>query len=114
MPLTGAIVDRTPAEEDPASTTEGDTTAPSEVSPTVFANVDEAGGRPASLTSVTEERAPTVKGPATTAEGAPTSVVVATTEGDTAAAAEVSSTIVTEPDDPIATVDLAALTIDDD
>ncbi|KAF0914671.1 hypothetical protein E2562_031132 [Oryza meyeriana var. granulata] len=113
-PLTGATEDHTPVEEDPASTTEGDTNALSEVSPTVFADADEAAGRPAPLTGVTEDRAPTAKDPATAAEGAPTSVVVATTEGDTTAAAEVPSTIVAEPDDPIAAVDLAALTIDDD
>ncbi|KAF0896187.1 hypothetical protein E2562_019676 [Oryza meyeriana var. granulata] len=110
MPLTGAIKDYTPAEEDPVSTTEGDTTAPS----TVFADADEAARRPAPLTGVTKDHAPTTKDPATTAEGAPTSVVVATTEGDTTAVAEVSSTIVVDTDDPIATVDLAASTIDDD
>ncbi|KAF0924067.1 hypothetical protein E2562_008394 [Oryza meyeriana var. granulata] len=113
-PLTGATEDRTPAKEDPASTTEGDTTAPSEVSPTAFADVDEAAGRPAPLTGVTEDHAPIAKDLATTAKGAPTSVVIATTEGDTTAAAEVSSTIVAEPEDPIAAVDLAASMIDND
>ncbi|KAF0915261.1 hypothetical protein E2562_035210 [Oryza meyeriana var. granulata] len=101
-------------EEIPASTVEGDTTALAEVSPTVFADADEAVGRPTLLTSVTEDHAPTMKDPTTSAEGAPTSVIVATTEGDTTVATEVSCTIVAEPDDPIATVDIAAMTIDDD
>ncbi|KAF0922178.1 hypothetical protein E2562_027777 [Oryza meyeriana var. granulata] len=113
-PLTGVIEDRTPTEEDPASTIEGGTTAPSEMSPTAFADTDKAAGRPAPITGVTEERAPTAKDPGTTAEGAPTSVIVATIEGDITTAAEVSSTVVAEPDDPIAAVDLAASTIDDD
>ncbi|KAF0919615.1 hypothetical protein E2562_030729 [Oryza meyeriana var. granulata] len=113
-PLTGATEDRTPMEEDPASTTEGDTTAPSEVSPIAFADANETARRLAPLIGVIEDRAPTTKDPATTAEGAPTSVVVATTEGDITATAEVSSTIVAEPDDPIAAVNLAASTIDDD
>ncbi|KAF0925765.1 hypothetical protein E2562_018425 [Oryza meyeriana var. granulata] len=110
----GAIEDCTPAKEDPASTAKGDTTVPSEVSPTAFADTDEATGRPTPLIGVTKDHAPTAKDPTTIAEGAPTSVVVATTEGDTTATAEVSSTIVAEPDDPIATVDLVALTIGDD
>ncbi|KAF0895786.1 hypothetical protein E2562_016519 [Oryza meyeriana var. granulata] len=101
-------------EEDPASTTEGDTTAPLEVSPTAFADADEAAGRPTPLTGFTEDCTPMAKDSATIGEVAPTSVVDATTEGDTTAAAEVSSTIVTEPDNPIAIVDLAAMTIDDD
>ncbi|KAF0905042.1 hypothetical protein E2562_000852 [Oryza meyeriana var. granulata] len=112
--LTGATEDRTPVEEDPAGTTKGDTTAPSEVSPTTIADADEAAGRPTPLTGVTEDCAPIAKDPATTTERAPTSVVVATTEEDTTAMAEVSSTIVAETDDPIATVDLAASTIVDD
>ncbi|KAF0888789.1 hypothetical protein E2562_017788 [Oryza meyeriana var. granulata] len=84
------------------------------MSPTAIADADEAAGQPAPLIGVTEDRAPTAKDPATTVEGAPTSVIVATIEGDTTAMAEVSSTIVTETDDPIAAVDLAASTIDDD
>ncbi|KAF0906531.1 hypothetical protein E2562_011512 [Oryza meyeriana var. granulata] len=84
------------------------------MSPTAFADADEAAGQPTPLTGVTEDRAPMAKDPATTAEGAPSSVVVATIEGDTITTAEVSSTIVAEPDDPIATVDLAASTIDVD
>ncbi|KAF0889750.1 hypothetical protein E2562_030524 [Oryza meyeriana var. granulata] len=114
MPLIGATEDCTPAEEDPASTAEGDTTAPSEVSPTAYADADEAVGQSMPLIGVTEDHAPTAKDPATIAEGAPTSVVVATTEGDTTATAEVSSIIVAGPDNPMAAVDLVALTIDDD
>ncbi|KAF0909562.1 hypothetical protein E2562_037188 [Oryza meyeriana var. granulata] len=41
-PLTGAIEDHPPTEEDPASTAEGDTTALAEVSAFVFPDVDEA------------------------------------------------------------------------
>ncbi|KAF0917895.1 hypothetical protein E2562_021620 [Oryza meyeriana var. granulata] len=96
-PLTGATEDHPPMEEDPTSTAEGNTSTPTEVSASVFPDVDEAARQPTPLT-----------------EGAPTSVVVATTEGDTTAAAEVSSTIVAETDGPIAAVDLAASTIDDD
>ncbi|KAF0909904.1 hypothetical protein E2562_001169 [Oryza meyeriana var. granulata] len=113
-PLTGATEDRTPTEEDPASTTEGDTTAPSEASPTAIVDSDEAAGRQMPLTSVIEDRAPTAKDTATTVEGPPTSVVVATIEGDTTATAEVSSTVVAETDDPIAAINLVASTIDDD
>ncbi|KAF0922489.1 hypothetical protein E2562_037273 [Oryza meyeriana var. granulata] len=113
-PLTGATEDHPPMEEDPTSTVEGDTIAPAEVSPTVFADVDEVARQPTPLTGVTKDRAPTVKDPATTAEKAPTSITIATTEGDTTAAAEVSSTIIAELDDPIAAIDLAAMTIDDD
>ncbi|KAF0919360.1 hypothetical protein E2562_029308 [Oryza meyeriana var. granulata] len=112
-PLTSATEDRTPMEEDPASTTEGDTTTPSEVSPNAFADTDEIAGRPVPLTSVTEDCASTTKGPATIAKEAPTSIVITTTEGDTTTTAEVSSTIVTEPNDPIDIVDLIASTIDD-
>ncbi|KAF0895141.1 hypothetical protein E2562_006844 [Oryza meyeriana var. granulata] len=143
MLLIGAIEDHPPMEEDPASTaegditaladvsptsfadideaagrptplTEGDTTAPAEVSPTAFADVDEAAGQLTSPTGVTKDLAPTVEDPTTTVEGAPASVIVATTEGDTTAAAEVSSSIVAELDDPIAAIDLAAMAIDDD
>ncbi|KAF0903781.1 hypothetical protein E2562_029889 [Oryza meyeriana var. granulata] len=113
-PLIGATEDHPPMEEDPASTAEGNTTAPPEVSPTTFADANETAGRPTPLTGVTEDCAPTPKDSTTAGEAAPTSVVGATIEGDTTAAAEVSSTIVTEPDDPIAAVDLAAMTIDDD
>ncbi|KAF0935367.1 hypothetical protein E2562_032453 [Oryza meyeriana var. granulata] len=98
----------------PASTIEGNTTAPPKVSPIAFADADEAAGRPTPLTGVTEDCALTAKDSATAGEVAPTSVVGATTKGDTTATAEVSSTIVTEPDDPIAAVDLAAMIIDDD
>ncbi|KAF0914771.1 hypothetical protein E2562_031378 [Oryza meyeriana var. granulata] len=113
-PLIGATEDYPPTEEDPASTVEGDTTDPAEVSASVFPDVDKAAGRPAPLIGVTKDYAPTAKDPATTAEGTPTSVVVATTERDTTSAAEVSSNIVAETDDPIIVVDLAASTIDDD
>ncbi|KAF0908020.1 hypothetical protein E2562_022880 [Oryza meyeriana var. granulata] len=113
-PLTGATEDHPPMEEDTASTVEGDTTAPANVLASVFPDVDEAVRRLTLLTGVTEDRAPTAKDPATTAEEAPTSVVVATIEGDITATAEVSSTIVVELDDPIAVVNLAASTIDDD
>ncbi|KAF0913875.1 hypothetical protein E2562_024950 [Oryza meyeriana var. granulata] len=113
-PLIGATEDHPPMEEDLASTAEGDTIAPPEVSPTTFADADEAAGRPTPLTGVTEDCAPTAKDSASAGEAAPTSVVGDTIEEDTTTAAKVSSTIVTEPDDPIATVDLAGMTIDDD
>ncbi|KAF0919802.1 hypothetical protein E2562_031663 [Oryza meyeriana var. granulata] len=72
--LTGAIEDHPPMEEDPASTAEGDTTTPPEVSPTAFADADEATGRPTPLIGVTEDCAPTAKYSATAGEAAPTFV----------------------------------------
>ncbi|KAF0910345.1 hypothetical protein E2562_001525 [Oryza meyeriana var. granulata] len=97
MPLTSVTKDLAPIAEDPATTaegapafvavatTEGDTTAPAEVSPTAFADVDETAGQPTLPTGVTEDLASTAEGPATIADG-----------------------------DPIAAVDLAAMAVDDD
>ncbi|KAF0920441.1 hypothetical protein E2562_035153 [Oryza meyeriana var. granulata] len=98
----------------PIPTTEDDTTAATEVSSTIFADVDEAARRSTQLTSATEDCPATEEDPATTAEWAPTSIAIATIEGDTTAVAKVSSTIVTNVDNPIATIDLAAMTIDDE
>ncbi|KAF0906713.1 hypothetical protein E2562_012539 [Oryza meyeriana var. granulata] len=74
-------------EEDPASTTEDDTTAPAEVSPSAFPDFDEAAGQLTLLIGATEDSAPTEEDPAST------------TEGDTTAPSEVSPTAFVDTDE---------------
>ncbi|KAF0918167.1 hypothetical protein E2562_023106 [Oryza meyeriana var. granulata] len=56
-------------EEDPASTAEGDTTAPAEVLASAFPDVDEATRRLTPLTGATEDRTLADENPASTTEG---------------------------------------------